>query len=1357
MASHASHPQASQNSAATASQAVIAHIRKLSDADPDFRFMSLNDLLQLFNSPKSDFLRHDFNLAAKAMDSIIKTLDDQNSEVQNLAIKCLGPLVAKVPVSVLPTMIDKLSLMKLQNSVDNTVTPLALRSIITAMPRPVPGLPITAEVKEAYQGIQRVLIPRLIGPAPFTLDAEHSLEIPAKSTGMLRNENSINGDAVDMLIEMVRCFGPLLQLVEVEAILQVVMQLLESVQGTSVVKKQAVTAISMLVVYATDEQLDEVIARLTSGLSRDATNPVTRRLYIAILGSVARSVPSRFGPHLSKTAPFVLQAVSKDELDQHMKILNDGEDLARDFNEVREAALVTLEAFLASCPQEMRQFTDEIIACSLLYMKYDPNYAVDDDEDMDVDDEGAAEDENEEDDFDEDDGFADDDDDASWKVRRCAVKTLYTLISTRGSGDLLENGVLYSQAAPALIKRIDEREENVRLEVISALSLLIRKTGEGLHLTDLSLDEWEPESVGQMPLIRKRRRQSSGGGASVSRFMTAPGLMSPVLEKVPAAGPRADLLRLIPSIVKAAAKKLKAKSVPTRQSIINLFDDLVSVQRGGLSDYFADIIGLVTAEIKPSTSTSASPSLGSARGSAPATPSTVRIAALRLISDICKTHSSTHLQPYLSKIVSAVTAAVHDPFYKVSSDAIRTAEELVKTITPPRSRNAGVKYKAELDQLFDVVLDRGSAIDADAEVRQRSIHALGVLVSRTFSTEGTALLSPDKRKLALGVVQDRLKNETTRLAAVRAIDNVALFATVPGQLDKGWVQGVASELCDQLRKANRALRGSSVTALKHLVLCAAARGQLETATIRVIVSALLPAILDSDTHLLGPALLILADMVQTYPDMEFDDDMTAAICQLLRSHFASIVLDQLLELISNVGQSGTATKKLMNGLLTDVSVSGDPSVVGKVIGTLLVTGGDSTGVPLDSFVSELKTSAGSGDEARVSLALAVLGEAGMRLGPKSPLKPDLFLEQFHSEPDKVSLTAAIALGRAGSGNVTQFLPVILKKMQAGGNTQYLLIQSIKEILQSISVHSTELGDYAVAIWDQLLVASENADNQVVCAECAGRLVILDPTMFMPKLETLLKDGSAGIRGMAVQAVRYTLPESDDAFDGMLKNTLISMLLVMLQDADMEIRRLAMSTLNSAAHNKPDLILPHLGELVPFVLSESVVKPELIKEVMMGPFKHMVDDGLEVRKSAYETLYALMETSYTRMNNIDFYDRVVDGLKDDNDIRQLCNLMVTKLIAIDPDETARRLDSIAESYRSVLSVKLKENAVKQDVEKQEEANKSVLRVTVLLGDKMKAVTGVAGTWTSYWEWVNKDYEKQLKGLREETKELQTRMV
>lgn len=66
-------------------QTVMSLLGKLSDADPDFRFMSLNDLLDLLKNAKADFLQHDYNIAARTVDSIIKTLDDQNGEVQNLA------------------------------------------------------------------------------------------------------------------------------------------------------------------------------------------------------------------------------------------------------------------------------------------------------------------------------------------------------------------------------------------------------------------------------------------------------------------------------------------------------------------------------------------------------------------------------------------------------------------------------------------------------------------------------------------------------------------------------------------------------------------------------------------------------------------------------------------------------------------------------------------------------------------------------------------------------------------------------------------------------------------------------------------------------------------------------------------------------------------------------------------------------------------------------------------------------------------------------------------------------------------------------------------------------------------------
>jgi len=69
------------------SQTVAALLPKLHDADPDYRFMCLNDLFQVLTVGKPDFLHSDYNIAARAVDGILKTLDDQNGEVQNLAIK----------------------------------------------------------------------------------------------------------------------------------------------------------------------------------------------------------------------------------------------------------------------------------------------------------------------------------------------------------------------------------------------------------------------------------------------------------------------------------------------------------------------------------------------------------------------------------------------------------------------------------------------------------------------------------------------------------------------------------------------------------------------------------------------------------------------------------------------------------------------------------------------------------------------------------------------------------------------------------------------------------------------------------------------------------------------------------------------------------------------------------------------------------------------------------------------------------------------------------------------------------------------------------------------------------------------
>lgn len=73
--------------------------------------------------------------------------------------------------------------------------------------------------------------------------------------------------------------------------------------------------------------------------------------------------------------------------------------------------------------------------------------------------------------------------------------------------------------------------------------------------------------------------------------------------------------------------------------------------------------------------------------------------------------------------------------------------------------------------------------------------------------------------------------------------------------------------------------------------------------------------------------------------------------------------------------------------------------------------------------------------------------------------------------------------------------------------------------------------------------------------------------------------------MVISALRYTFTDTDEAYDEYLKPIVVPMLVQMLNEPDLENRRLALMTFNSAMHNKPDIILPALDQLLPLAMKE----------------------------------------------------------------------------------------------------------------------------------------------------------------------------
>ena len=1096
----------------------LALLPKLSDADADLRYMSLNDLHSTLEAGAPSFLASDYHTSAKVIDGVLQTLDDQNGEVQNQAIKWLamlwiplkrtvadscsvGALVLKLPPDILAPFVHRVSNIKTTHSVDTSIPATALRTFITAFPRPVPGVPPTSKTQDAYSAISRVLIPRLLGHVVVP----HGLEnLPVPPPGMLEigSEKGVDSDAVDVLIEVTRCFGPMLQDAEKQAFQKAIMSILDDERTGSVIKKKAVIAISILAVYMSDRLLSTFVSStIESFRSAQLTLP-KRKLLITMLGSLSRSIPQRLGPYLKTLAPFVLSALSEQEYDDAMEEMADDSALNLEIEEVREAGLVALEGFLSSCSNDMRMFTNESIEAALRYVVYDPNSAGnEDDEEMD---EGYEDDDaeinglnDEEEDFEED-GAMSDDDDASWKVRRCAAKALYAIISTRSNGDLLDNGTLYEKVAPVLVHRFQEREENVRLEILTTLATLIRKTGEGVSMTGASVDQDIDFAAEYAARSRKRRRvdSESASFSASGVFASSMGLSSPAASPSPVCGPKADLTRLSPAIVRGIAKLLKQNSVPTKQASITLLRDLVLVQHGGLSDNLNKVVEPLVDAVKASggsASGSASTSIG---GAAAATGSKMRLETLQLLSAICDTHSSKVITPYIGIIVPSIVLGAKDKYYKVSSEALVTLESIIKVLTPPRSAGTEQQRKYYLNDIYDVVLARAVAADADLEVRQRAIHALGVLLARTSGSSNVKLLAAEQRSKALAVLQDRLKNETTRLSAVKSVDIIAGSAVDQKDLQTVWVRAVTLELGAQLRKADRSLRGASLIALRSFVSNPEVVGSLDEGTLHNLSSMLLPLINAQDLNLLGLAMSVLGKLVKRSPRKVVDESLVDALCAVVLSPLGGAVFESYLSLVNTIGQQSVG-QPLMQGLLQKVGVAGDPAVVGKAIGTLLVSGGSSVGVKLADFENELQS---SNDSLRKCLALSVLGEAGLRLGAASPLEPKLFTSHFSSKSEHVPRAAAVALGRAGAGNINTYLPVILSNSEKAGQMQYLSLHSIKEILQSAGKARSDISPYTKDIWKKLLIASQAEDNRVLGAECVGRLTIIEPKTYLPMLQ-----------------------------------------------------------------------------------------------------------------------------------------------------------------------------------------------------------------------------------------------------------------
>jgi cullin-associated NEDD8-dissociated protein 1 len=350
--------------------------------------------------------------------------------------------------------------------------------------------------------------------------------------------------------------------------------------------------------------------------------------------------------------------------------------------------------------------------------------------------------------------------------------------------------------------------------------------------------------------------------------------------------------------------------------------------------------------------------------------------------------------------------------------------------------------------------------------------------------------------------------------------------------------------------------------------------------------------------------------------------------------------------------------------------------------------------------------------------LLAIGEIGKHVDLSSQeILKTVMLESFASHSEEVKSAASYALGNISVGNLQEYVPFVLHEIESQPKRQYLLLHSLKEIIscQSLSPKAVQtLQPFVQSIWSLLFKHCECAEEGTrnIVAECLGKLTLIDPPELLPKLKVYLGSPSPFTRSTVVTAVKFTISDQPQPIDALLRSN-IGAFLRTLQDPDLNVRRVALVAFNSAAHNKPSLIRDLLDSILPQLYNETKVRKELIREVEMGPFKHTVDDGLDIRKAAFECMYTLLDSCLDRLDVFEFLNHVEDGLKDHYDIKMLTYLMLVRLASLCPNAVLQRLDRLVDQLRNTCTTKVKANSVKQEYEKQDELKRSAMRAVAAL--------------------------------------------
>lgn len=1234
-------------------------LEKMHNPDPDFRFMAASDLQTALE--KDGTRAADNDTQRRLCVATIKLLQDTSSEVQGLAQRCLPPLSRFVDDPHAVFLVQELlnhvltspDPSKETSSHDSST--VGLKSL-----RDVASLGLTSIINDLPTVVELRGLDS-VGENPQGMSMGNHI-LPRLLDAIKNADATANGDlltdALQLLAALLKRTAPMLS-AHHEAIRETVLPQLGS--HRMFVCKRATTCLAVLAPVCSQKVFDEMVAAILAELRAVQSREKTRTAVHA-LWALSKTAGQRLSKNLSQLVPILFEFCTNTDYE--------------DDDELREHCLQTLESFVGTCPNEMTKFSKEMAPLLVELARYDPNYAASDgDEDDDsMQDEDASDGDN---DYDDDDDFSDDDD-TSWKVRRAAIKCIHAAVSS----SLRSVGELYTAFALLLVSRFKEREETVKLDVFSAFNAMLHRAA-GLS------------SVDSLPFFSSESQR----------------------------------------VVRAAKRELGSRSVKTRISAMGVMRELIAITPTTVAPLLSSIIPEVYKCLADSSAQ-------------------LKTESLLFLHAAIAGCGAEALHEHVHLLVPRILETAEDRYYKITAESLRLCTSLVTSFgtSPPQLKLA---LGPLTPTVHDAALGRLTARDQDSEVKEAGIGCVGATVALYGSALGT-----ERFASVLPVLCDRLNNEVTRLPAVRALERIAESENAVALAPV--MEQMIATVGGFLRKSNRPLR------LGALNLLAAAPGFSPDNDPALLenVAALLS---EDDLRLAALSLRMCSRLTRARgppicPLLEakvFEKILDLVMSPLLQGRAVDAVID-MFRASAEVNAAPLTAIHMLSALRRSVEKapleSSAPRVAGagglspvqcvaKCVAVVCeVSPPAQWSTEATSFVREVS----DGQPPMRAYALACLGELGRRSllggeGSDGKIQSQAaILSALNANEEGVKSAAAVALGGVASGDGAAGIPSLVDLVRSRSENRYLLLLSLRDaisfsakddvcnltsLLLQVLMEDVPVSDdvaNAAAMGegnqsDEATRFSSRESVQIATAECLGLLTQVNPAVVLPELKQKIGFDSVALRSSVVAAVKFVVSPgpADLVPSPMLEDCLkahIGAFFVLASDPDVNVRKNTVQTVNAIARGHPALLAPHLLQLLSPLFKATAKNEELVRMVDLGPFKYEEDFGLDLRKSAFDTMRTLIGGPLAPLIPLSaFLDRVVVGLSDQADVRSIAQLVLGTMVEIPAASAAfiSVLDQILKALDGTLNERLKDNAVRQEQDRHEESLNGALRAVRML--------------------------------------------